>query len=103
MNKICGTGVALITPFNLDGSIDYLSLDKLIRAISQRKVNIWTNSKNKWSRWKRRSQFMGKLSKTTKNTWPSLSKQLNKLVRTTQRSSANFSKTATNLAAKLRN
>ena len=27
MNKICGTGVALITPFNLDGSIDYLSLD----------------------------------------------------------------------------
>ena len=35
MNKICGTGVALITPFNCDGSIDYLSLDKLIVKVTQ--------------------------------------------------------------------
>ena len=30
MNKIKGTGVALITPFNEDFSIDYGSLEKLI-------------------------------------------------------------------------
>ena len=30
MNKIKGTGVALITPFNEDFSIDYASLEKLI-------------------------------------------------------------------------
>ena len=30
MNKIKGTGVALITPFNEDFSIDYVSLEKLI-------------------------------------------------------------------------
>ena len=30
MNKIKGTGVALITPFNEDFSVDYLGLEKLI-------------------------------------------------------------------------
>ena len=39
MNKICGTGVALITPFNVDGSIDYLSLDKLMVKVTQNGIN----------------------------------------------------------------
>ena len=39
MNKICGTGVALITPFNSDGSIDYLSLDKLIDKVTQNGID----------------------------------------------------------------
>ena len=30
MDKITGTGVALITPFNEDFSIDFVSLEKLI-------------------------------------------------------------------------
>jgi len=30
MNKFRGTGVALVTPFNADGSVDYGSLEKLI-------------------------------------------------------------------------
>ncbi len=30
MKRIFGTGVALITPFNEDKSIDFTSLDKLI-------------------------------------------------------------------------
>ena len=33
MNRIVGTGVALITPFNEDGSIDYLSFEKLISKV----------------------------------------------------------------------
>ena len=33
MNRIFGTGVALITPFNEDGSIDYLSFEKLLNSI----------------------------------------------------------------------
>ena len=31
MKRISGTGVALITPFNEDKTIDYTSLDKLIK------------------------------------------------------------------------
>jgi 4-hydroxy-tetrahydrodipicolinate synthase len=33
MNKFHGTGVALITPFNTDGSVDYESLKKLINYL----------------------------------------------------------------------
>ena len=33
MNRIFGTGVALITPFNEDGSIDYLSFEKLLSKV----------------------------------------------------------------------
>ena len=33
MNRIVGTGVALITPFNEDGSIDYLSFEKLLSKV----------------------------------------------------------------------
>ena len=33
MKSIVGTGVALITPFNKDGSIDYLSFDKLLSKV----------------------------------------------------------------------
>ena len=33
MKRISGTGVALITPFNEDKTIDYTSLDKLINKV----------------------------------------------------------------------
>ncbi|MGY8979995.1 MAG: dihydrodipicolinate synthase family protein, partial [Flavobacteriales bacterium] len=33
INKIDGTGVALVTPFNLDFSIDFISLSKLINYV----------------------------------------------------------------------
>ena len=33
MNRIVGTGVALITPFNENGSIDYLSFEKLLSKV----------------------------------------------------------------------
>ena len=33
MSNITGTGVALITPFNNDSSIDYNSLQKLIEHV----------------------------------------------------------------------
>lgn len=35
MNKFCGTGVAMVTPFNNDGSIDYHGLEKLINYLIQ--------------------------------------------------------------------
>ncbi len=31
--KLKGTGVALVTPFNVDGSIDYVSLEKLVNSV----------------------------------------------------------------------
>ena len=33
MNKFSGTGVALITPFNNDKSIDFNSLEKLVEFV----------------------------------------------------------------------
>ena len=33
MNKFHGTGVALVTPFNTDGSVDYQGLKKLINHL----------------------------------------------------------------------
>lgn len=33
MEKLTGTGVALITPFNEDGSIDFQSLEKLVDSV----------------------------------------------------------------------
>ena len=38
-NKLVGTGVALITPFNEDFSIDYISLDKLIENLINNGIN----------------------------------------------------------------
>lgn len=37
--KFCGTGVAIVTPFNGDGSIDYESFDKLINHVIEGGVN----------------------------------------------------------------
>ena len=34
MKRISGTGVALITPFNEDKTIDYYSLEKLIKVLT---------------------------------------------------------------------
>jgi len=39
MNKFKGTGVALITPFNDDGSIDYISLEKLLFNAINNNIN----------------------------------------------------------------
>ncbi|TZF84838.1 4-hydroxy-tetrahydrodipicolinate synthase [Pedobacter sp. BS3] len=39
MNKFYGTGVAMITPFNADGSIDFTSLKKLIDFLIEGGVN----------------------------------------------------------------
>src|SRR5688572_1386700 len=39
MNQFRGTGVALVTPFNNDGSIDYASLEKLITHVIDGGVN----------------------------------------------------------------
>lgn len=36
--KFTGTGVALVTPFNLDGSVDYSSLEKLVNHVIAGKV-----------------------------------------------------------------
>ncbi|WP_461487250.1 dihydrodipicolinate synthase family protein, partial [Pedobacter sp.] len=33
MNKFHGTGVALVTPFNTDGSVDYQGLERLINHL----------------------------------------------------------------------
>ena len=38
-NNLIGTGVALITPFNNDGSLDLLSLDKLIDYLLTNGIN----------------------------------------------------------------
>ncbi len=38
MNKFTGTGVAVITPFNNDGSIDFTSLKKTINYLTEGKV-----------------------------------------------------------------
>ena len=35
MKRIFGTGVALITPFNEDKTIDYTSLEKLINKVTE--------------------------------------------------------------------
>jgi 4-hydroxy-tetrahydrodipicolinate synthase len=32
MNKFHGTGVAMVTPFQADGQVDYDALEKLIRS-----------------------------------------------------------------------
>ena len=37
--NLIGTGVALITPFNDDFSIDFLSLEKLIENMIENRVN----------------------------------------------------------------
>ena len=42
MNKFKGTGVALITPFNDDGSIDYISLEKLLFNTINNNINYTT-------------------------------------------------------------
>jgi 4-hydroxy-tetrahydrodipicolinate synthase len=39
MNQFRGTGVALVTPFNNDGSVDYASLDKLVDHVINGGVN----------------------------------------------------------------
>lgn len=39
MNKFYGTGVALVTPFNADGSVDYDGLEKLINYQIEGKVD----------------------------------------------------------------
>lgn len=39
MNQFHGTGVALVTPFNSDGSIDYASLEKLVDHVINGGVN----------------------------------------------------------------
>ena len=33
MDKIKGTGVALVTPFNEDKSVDYIGLEKLLNHV----------------------------------------------------------------------
>ena len=38
MNKFHGTGVALVTPFNADGSVDYEGLKNLINYLVDGKV-----------------------------------------------------------------
>ena len=38
MNKFAGTGVAMITPFNEDGSIDWNSLSKTINHLTNGKI-----------------------------------------------------------------
>lgn len=39
MNQFRGTGVALVTPFNTDGSVDYPSLEKLVNHVIEGGVN----------------------------------------------------------------
>lgn len=39
MNKFVGTGVALVTPFNVDGSVDYSGLKKLVRYQIENGIN----------------------------------------------------------------
>ena len=39
-NNLIGTGVALVTPFNDDCSIDFTSLDKLIKTGSRIAIRI---------------------------------------------------------------
>ena len=39
MNKIKGTGVALVTPFNDDKSVDYIGLKKLLNHVIAGGVN----------------------------------------------------------------
>ena len=39
MTNFKGTGVALITPFNNDNTIDYLSIDKLLNHVINGGVN----------------------------------------------------------------
>lgn len=39
MNQFRGTGVALVTPFNNDGSVDYASLEKLVDFVIAGSVN----------------------------------------------------------------
>ena len=45
MNKIKGTGVALVTPFNDDKSIDYKGLEKLLEYVISGGVNYCQNLK----------------------------------------------------------
>ena len=39
MNKFRGLGVAMVTPFNADGSIDYVGLEKLTNHLVDGGVN----------------------------------------------------------------
>ncbi len=39
MNQFSGTGVALVTPFNADGSVDYSALEKLVNHVIAGGVN----------------------------------------------------------------
>ena len=40
LNKLKGTGVALVTPFHKDGSIDFKSFRKIIDVLTAR-LNTW--------------------------------------------------------------
>ena len=39
MNKFKGTGVAIVTPFNADKSIDYVGLEKLVVYLIENGIN----------------------------------------------------------------
>ena len=47
MSNITGTGVALITPFNNDSSIDYNSLQKLIEHVIEGGIDFSSTEKYK--------------------------------------------------------
>jgi 4-hydroxy-tetrahydrodipicolinate synthase len=72
MNKFTGTGVALITPFNKDLSIDYEGLKKLIQHVSNSVdylVIHGTTGESATTTLKRKTKFLPMLLKRTRKSF----------------------------------